>query len=191
MHSDILAMYTDLHMHEKFALKNIWCDRAKWIWGWSNSIYFLSFYYLQSNYLQQMQMKLSIGCKDMGSWRMVKIIGNKEIMSFIWLYLQISIWQFWIFFLNTPHILPPKVPKSSILKPFLWISKSVLVCLSLWWTTSNFLKSFLWISKSVLVCLSLWWTYLSFHSELKISSSCPIHAHRVQLICSKEELILT
>ena len=85
MHSDILALYTDLHMHEKFALKNIWWY-TKWIWGWSNSFSF--FDYLQTNNVQQMQMELVNWYQKYGQFKGYKIRGNKKIICFIWLYLK-------------------------------------------------------------------------------------------------------
>ena len=42
----------------------------------------------------------SIGSKDTGSWRIAKTIGNKEIIRFVWLYLIISICQFWLILLD-------------------------------------------------------------------------------------------
>ena len=49
------------------------------------------------------QWNWSIGSKDMGSYMVVKIIGNKEIICFVWLYVKISICEFQLILLE--HIM--------------------------------------------------------------------------------------
>ena len=84
-----------------FSKQHLWCDYSSKmrLKSRSNSIFILLIdcrLHLQSYLLQQTPLKLVNWSKDTGSWRVVKIIGNKEIFCFVWLYLTICICKFWL-----------------------------------------------------------------------------------------------
>ena len=87
----------------------MWCDQAKWVWSWPNSILHLMIdciHHCIATFNNRSYWNWSIGSKDMDSWRVAKTIGNKEIICFVWLYLKISICKFRLILLDhVIHIL--------------------------------------------------------------------------------------
>ena len=94
-------------------LTYMWCDRTKWVWSQSNSIFIFlidCIHHLQSYILQQTPLKsvnwfqiyrLLKGCKS--NWKQKKnkqtktnkqTSKKKKKMCFVWLYLKINICEF-------------------------------------------------------------------------------------------------
>ena len=79
------------------------CNQGKWVWTQSNSIliFLIDYIHLLQNYLlHRTQLKLGKWFTWYRQlWRVTKTVRNKEI-CLVWLYLKISICEFWLILLD-------------------------------------------------------------------------------------------